>query len=73
MATYTASVTNVIDGDTFQVGYGLNTRTIRLANIDAPEGGIQGAAATNYLRNLIGDQTVTIEELAIGEYAGYSS
>ena len=58
---YTATVTKVIDGDTFQT----NTETIRLANVNAPEKGTAGAlAATNYLRSLIGGKIVTIQPRA---------
>ena len=54
MATYTAQVTRVIDGDTIEVSFGTQTIIIRLANIDTPESNtISGSAATHYLRSLI--------------------
>ena len=63
MATYTAVVTRVIDGDTIEISFG--TR-IRLDNINTAESGTRGAlAATNYLRSLIGGQTVRILERGI--------
>lgn len=59
MSSYPAVVERVIDGDTFETAAG--TR-IRLANVNTPETGEPGAqAATNFLRNLIGGRTVTVE------------
>ena len=67
MATYTAVVTRVIDGDTIEVNF--DTR-IRLDNIDTSEmGTIGGAAATSYLRSLIEGQEVTIEERGTDRYS----
>ena len=48
MATYTAHVTQVIDGDTFWVKTATGQHKIRLDNIDTAERGLPGAlAATN--------------------------
>ena len=69
MATYTAQVTRVIDGDTIEVSFGTQTKIIRLANIDTPESNtISGSAATHYLRSLIEGQLVEIEERGTGRY-----
>ncbi len=61
------SVTRVIDGDTFQTAS--RTRSVRLANVDAPEKGTRGgAAATKALRNLIGGQKVEVQTVARDDY-----
>lgn len=58
MATYTATVNRVVDGDTIIA----DGQRIRLANINTAEKGMAGGlAATHYLRNLIEDQEVKIE------------
>ena len=63
MATYTALVTRVIDGDTIEVRYDTLSLTIRLDNINTPESDtVGGSAATDYLRSLIAGQLVEIEE-----------
>ena len=65
MSTYLAYVTKVIDGDTFII----SNRRIRLAGINAPESDTpQGKSATAYLRQLIEDQQVTINTVAIDTY-----
>jgi endonuclease YncB( thermonuclease family) len=52
-----AKVTKVIDGDTFKVKGG---KTIRLANVRAPELGDRGSIkAKNELRTAIGNKTVS--------------
>ena len=54
MATYDASVTRVIDGDTFEIRTQTGIQCIRLDNVDTRESGQIGAlAATNYLKTLI--------------------
>lgn len=69
MATYTAFVNRVIDGDTIEVSYGTLSITIRLANIDTPESNtIIGSAATHYLRSLIENENVSIEERGFDRY-----
>ena len=63
MATYTAHVTQVIDGDTFWVKTATGQHKIRLDNIDTAERGLPGAlAATNCLKSLIQGQQVKIVE-----------
>ena len=60
MATYTAVVTRVIDGDTIEVNFGT---IIRLDNVDTPESNtITGSAATHYLSSLIENESVEIME-----------
>jgi micrococcal nuclease len=60
-------VTRVIDGDTFITGSRKNP--VRLANVNAPEKGSQGAGtATQALRDLIQGQTVSIETVARDKY-----
>lgn len=61
MAKSREKVTKVIDGDTFKTP----KRTVRLANVDAPETGTPGAAkATKELRNMIGGELVGVEPVA---------
>jgi len=56
-------VTRVIDGDTFMTAS--RKKSVRLANVDAPERGERGyAKATRELRNMIKGQTVTIDTVA---------
>ena len=56
---YSAYVSNVIDGDTFDTS--ANER-IRLEGIDAPERGTAaGQRATEYLKGLIHNRNVTID------------
>ena len=60
-------VTRVIDGDTFQTAS--RKRSIRLANVDAPEKGERGgAAATKALRDLIGGASVSVDTVARDKY-----
>jgi endonuclease YncB( thermonuclease family) len=60
-------VTRVIDGDTFETAN--RKRSIRLANVDAPEKGKKGGAkATQSLRNLIAGETVSVETVARDKY-----
>lgn len=55
----TATVTSVIDGDTFD---STPTGRIRLADIDAPESGVAGYdEARDFLSGLIGGQTVYLD------------
>ena len=61
---YEEKVTRVIDGDTFETA----KRTVRLANVDAAEGGIRGAKATNALEKLIASKIVKIKEVATDTY-----
>jgi len=50
-------VTKVIDGDTFKIKGG---KSIRLANVSAPEIGTKGGAkAKNELKDLIGNKTIS--------------
>lgn len=68
---YTATVVRVIDGDTIDVEVPLQARVkrLRLAGIDTPEKGTQGAAgATAYLRVLIQGSEVTIKEIGVGDF-----
>lgn len=52
-------VTRVVDGDTFRTAS--RKRSVRLANVDAPEKGTRGgAAATKALRGLIGGGMVNV-------------
>ncbi len=57
----TAVVTRVIDGDTVELDSG---EKIRLLNLDAPENTSQvecyGPEATNYLKNIVEDETVCL-------------
>ena len=65
---YTATVVRVIDGDTIDVKVPLQTgeKRLRLAGIDTPEKGTQGAAAaTDYLKILIQGSQVTIKEISV--------
>lgn len=60
-------VTEVLDGDTFRTESRKNP--VRLANVDAPERRQRGgAAATQALRQLIKDETVTIDPVARDSY-----
>ena len=55
-------VTKVIDGDTFRIRGG---RSIRLANVSAPELGTKGGVkARNELRNVIGGKTISYKTVA---------
>ena len=68
---YTATVVRVIDGDTIDVEVPLQTgvKRLRLAGIDTPEKGTQGAAdATDYLKILIQGSPVTIKEIGVGVF-----
>ena len=60
-------VTKVIDGDTFMTDSRKNP--VRLANVNAPEKGVQGsAAATKSLRDLVQGQTVSVQTVARDKY-----
>lgn len=62
MARYSATVKEVIDGDTFKTVKG---NEIRLARVDAPEKGEQGyAKAKSDLENLIGGKNITYEPVS---------
>ena len=68
---YTATVERVIDGDTIDVEVPLQTgfKRLRLAGINTPEKGTQGAAdATAYLKILIEGSQVTIKEIGVGYF-----
>ena len=61
------TVTRVIDGDTFQTAS--RKKSVRLANVNAPEKGQKGgAAATKALRNLIKGEKVTVNTVARDKY-----
>ena len=60
-------VTRVIDGDTFQTAS--RKKSVRLANVDAPERKSRGgAAATKALRDLIGGEMVSVDTVARDKY-----
>ena len=60
-------VTRVIDGDTFKTAS--RKRSIRLANVNAPEKGNRGgAAATKALKTLIAGETVSVDTVARDVY-----
>lgn len=60
-------VTGVVDGDTFKTN--LRKHSVRLANVNAPEKGIRGAAqARKALERLILDQEVTVDTVARDKY-----
>jgi len=64
-------VTNVTDGDTFDIERGQTGEevTIRLYGIDTPESDQpHGEKATQALENLIGGEMVEIEKVEIGHY-----
>ena len=51
-----ARVTRIIDGDTFKIA----RKSIRLANVDAPEIGARGGAkAKSELKDMIGGKTIS--------------
>ena len=63
MTSYIAMVTNVVDGDTFDISYGSATKRIRLANINTAERGALGALqATTALQQLINGKTINVQE-----------
>lgn len=65
MYEYSAYVTAVTDGDTFNT----STQRIRLANINAPASSTpQGQRSTAYLKFLIEQKRVTIKSVAIDVY-----
>ena len=65
MNEYSAYVTSVIDGDSCRT----HNQTIRLANINAPEGDtLEGQRATAYLRWLIERKRVRIKSVATDFY-----
>ena len=67
MAKRKETVKRVIDGDTFTTAS--RKHSVRLANVDAPEKGTKGgAAATNALKGLIGDQKVEVNTVARDKY-----
>ncbi|MBA7484073.1 hypothetical protein ES707_19596 [subsurface metagenome] len=56
-----AKVTKVIDGDTIKIP----RRTLRLANVDAPELGSRGGTkAKNQLKDMIQGKTISYEPVA---------
>ncbi len=60
-------VTKVIDGDTFKTNARKNP--VRLAGLDAPEKGQQGAAsATKALKDMVLGQEVSIDTVARDKY-----
>jgi len=60
-------VTKVIDGDTFKTAS--RKKSVRLANVDAPEKGKPGSAkATETLRKMIEDEEVRIETVSRDKY-----
>ena len=60
-------VTRIIDGDTFMTAS--RKRSIRLANVAAPEKGTKGGArATKALRGLIQGETVSVDTVARDVY-----
>lgn len=55
----TAVVTNVLDGDTFEID---NGQTVRMIGIDTPNRGEAGGEeATEYLKDIIDGRTVSLE------------
>lgn len=65
MSRYTANVTRVIDGDTFETEYS----RIRISGIDAPESNtFNGIFATNYLKSLIENKRIIYESHATDYY-----
>ena len=61
------TVTRVIDGDTFETAS--RKKSVRLANVDAPEKGQPGAVASKQkLESLIGGKQVTIDTVARDKY-----
>jgi endonuclease YncB( thermonuclease family) len=67
---YYATVTRVIDGDTFQVKdkFG-NTQTIRLFGVDTPEKKQPfGMTATEFTKKLIDKKEVHVESITLGKY-----
>ncbi len=67
MAKRKETVTRVIDGDTFRTS--TRKRSIRLANVNAPEKGTKGGAkATKQLKNLIQGQKVEVNTVARDVY-----
>ncbi len=67
MAKRKETVTRVIDGDTFRTK--TRKRSIRLANVNAPEKGTKGGAkATIQLKNLIQGQKVEVNTVARDVY-----
>lgn len=60
-------VTKVIDGDTFRTAS--RKRSVRLANVDAPEKGKPGSAkATEALRKMIGGKEVRVDTVGRDKY-----
>lgn len=65
MYEYSAYVISVIDGDTFKT----SNRTIRLANINAPESNtLEGQRSAAYLKCLIEGKQVRIKSVATDVY-----
>ena len=61
-------VTKVIDGDTFETAS--RKKSVRLANVDAPEKGQPGfVKATETLRKMIEGKEVRIKTISRDEYA----
>lgn len=60
-------VTKIIDGDTFKTAS--RKKSVRLANVDAPERGKPGSAkATEALRKLIGGKKVRVAPVCRDKY-----
>lgn len=67
MAKRTEKVTRVIDGDTFKTSS--RKRSVRLANVNAPEKGQPGSTkAIQTLKNLIQGKEVQIDTIARDTY-----
>ena len=60
-------VTKIIDGDTFKTAS--RKKSVRLANVDAPEKGKPGSTkATEALRKMIEDEEVRVETVSRDKY-----
>lgn len=86
MYTYKAYVNRVLDGDTFEatvdLGFRLSWRGIfRLKDVDTPETWrpkseaerVHGEKATEFVKNLIDNKTITIKTYGAGIYARYNA
>ncbi len=70
MKSYRRQVESIPDGDTFEIYRRIQgSNKIRLANVDAPAGNTRsGKKATNTLKGMIEDRTVTIRPVARDRY-----
>ena len=69
MNEYSTYVTSVIGGDTFNTSINTSIKTVRLANINAPESGtLQGQKSANYLKMLVEGKRVVIKSVATDVY-----